>query len=411
MRPGNRRGFTLVEVLLAILLGGLLVVALAHLADAIGHVGDANRSGSDARALEWTTERVLRRALEEAGDRMPSSPNLGGVGVRVASRADGTPADTLYILRGDTAAFAVAARGCRAGAEPCIVLLGDRRSEVAPGDVLVVGGRGTGLAAYQVMAAPSVFYAPCAGNCPERLVCPITPGPLQSFLRVVGSVRQPSGTPSSVPCTQAYFPDGSRCEEVVQPVAAGARQEPACRATGPSSAFTELRVADRTALLGFPAPPVPLTRSGVGGVPAVRAVRVHASRFWVRESAADTVLVRQNDLADTGEWRAPVVVAGPVRGLRVESLQDGTWMAGTGVSAGDLQRVAGNPNWDWRAAPAASGTLAGSGFVRGHNTISAVRVQYLYRTATASQGLPITADSWIVVATPSLLEGGTGDAR
>ena len=406
MTPRDRRGFTLVEVLLVILLGGLLMVTLARVADAIGHVGEANRAGSDARALEWTTDRVLRRALEEAGDRMPSAPNLGGVGVRVATRPDGTAADTLYTLRGDTATLTVATRGCRSPAEPCIVLVGDRRSEVEAGDVLVVGGRGTGLAAYQVTATPSVFYAPCAGDCPERLYCPIGAGPLQSFLRVVGSVRQPSGTPSSAPCAEAYFADGSRCEEVRQPVAAGARQEPACRATGPSSAFTELRVADRTSALGFPAPPVPLTRSGAGGVPMVRAVRVHAARFWVR-AAADTVLVRQNDLTSTGDWRAPVVVAGPILGFRVESLQEGTWMSGTGVVPGDLRRAAGNANYEWRAAPEASGTLAGWSFVRGYNTISAVRVQYLYRTATAANGLPTTADAWVVVATPSLLEGGT----
>ncbi|HEX8695577.1 MAG TPA: hypothetical protein VF746_24400 [Longimicrobium sp.] len=411
MKRLDRQGFTILELLFTILVGGLFALSLAHLMDTAGRVGEANRSGADARALEWTTERVLRRALEEAGAGMPSAPNLGGVGVRTATRTDGTPADTLVVLRGDGDALPVAARPCRAGVPDCIALVGDHRTRLAAGDVLVVGARGTGLAVFQVAEAPEVFYAPCAGDCPERLVCPVTPGPAQSFLRVVGSVRQPGGATSPGPCPHAFFPDGSRCEEVVQLVPAGVRQEPSCRADGPPSAFTEVHVVDRTVALGFPAPPASLTRGGAGGTPRVRAVKVRASRFWVRATAGDSVLVRQNGLLASGEWRAAVGVAGPVRGLRVETLHGGAWRAGAGVGAADLVPSAGNANYVWRGAPAASGLEPGAKFLRGHHTVSAVRVRYLYRAASAGHGLPAVHEAWMVVPTPALLEGGTGDVR
>lgn len=412
MTQANDRGFTILELLFAILVGGLLALSLARLMESAGRVGDATRSGADQRALEWTVERVLGRALEEAGAGMPSAPNLGGVGVKAATRGDGTPADTLVVLRGDGDALTVAARPCPGAVPNCIALVGDQHARLAAGDVLVVGTRASGLSAFQVAAAPGVFFAPCAGDCPERLVCPVTPGPAQSFLRVVGSVRQPGGLASAAPCPNAFFADGSRCEEVAQPVAVGVRQEPACRASGPTTAFTEVRVADRTEALGFPPPPVALVRGGAGGTPRVRAVRVRASRFWVRAGpAGDTVLVRQNGLVGSGEWRAPVVVAGPVEGLRVETLHAGTWRAGAGVSAPELVPSAGNPNYAWHAAPAASGLEAGSAFVRGHHTVSAVRVRYLYRAATAGHGLPAAHEAWMTVATRALLQGGTGDVR
>jgi hypothetical protein len=407
-----REGFTVMELLFALVAGGLLVLALASLADAVTRVDDANRSAADARVLEWTAERVLRRSLEEAGAGMPSAANLGGVGVHVATRADGTPADTLVALRGDGPGVAVAARGCRTGVPACLALSGDHRSRFAAGDLVVVGARGPGLTAYQVTAAPAVFYAPCAGDCPERLVCPVAPGPPQSFPRVVGSIRQPGGTTSPEPCPHSFFPDGSHCQEVVEMVPAGVRQEPRCRAEAPASAFTELRVVDRTATLGFLPAPRPLTRSGAGGSPRVRAVRVRASRFWVRAApGGDTVLVRQNGLAESGAWRAPVVLAGPVRGLRVETLHGGVWRRGPGVAPTDLAEAPGNANYAWRSVPAASGDEPGSWFIRGHHTIAAVGVRYVYRATTPGHGLQEARERRLVVATPALLEGGTGDVR
>jgi pilin/secretion family protein with methylation motif len=414
MRPRNRMGFTIIELLFALVIGAMLVLAPTRFGESVDRVGAATRAGADARALEWTTERVLRRALEEAGSGMPSAPNLGGIGVRVAARGDGTPADTLVVLRGASEAMAVSARTCRAGVpSPCLALVGDQRGRLRAGDLIVVGARGPGLSAFQVTADPAVFVAPCGGDCPERLICPVSPGPLQSFVRVVGSIRQPSGTASPAPCPHAFFADGTRCEEVVQSVAGGASQVPACRAQGPSSPFTEVRVADRTALLGFPPPPMPLASGGAGAAPRVRAVPVRVSRFWVRAGpGGDSVLVRQNGMDGDGTWRSAVTIAGPMIGLRVESLQvGGAWAPGAGVAAAEVLPVGGNANYTWRAAPSASGREPGTSFTRGHHTIGAVRIRYLYRSTSPSRGLPVARDAWMVVPTPALLEGGTGDTR
>lgn len=413
MNGRSRAGFTIMELLFALLVGGLLLLLLARVADTVDRVGDAARAGSDASALEWTTERVLRRALEDAGFGMPSSPNLGGIGVRAATQANGMPADTLITLRAEDDAIAVAARPCSDTVRtPCVALAGDQRGRLSAGDLVIVGARGTGFTAFQVADAPTVFRAPCGSDCPERLFCPVTAGPPQSFPRVVGSVLQPSGATSPLPCTHPVLADGSRCEEVVQVVSAGARQTPSCRVQGASVAFTNLPVVDRTGVLGFPPSPIPLTTSGAGATPRVRAVRVRAARFWVRATtAADTVLVRQNGLTAEGDWRPPVAVAGPLVGMKVETLQPGTgWTDGIGLGPRDLLPVAGNANYE-RNSPAPAGVPTGSTFRRGHHSVAAVRVRYIYRTRASSTGLLARRDAWIIVATPALLAGGTGDLR
>lgn len=406
----SRSGFTLLEMLVVLILSVLLFHVLARVAEVIGRVDDATRSTSDGSALEGTVGGVLQRALEGAGSGIPASPNLSGVGVKQFTTAGGTPLDTLVVLQGDGAAMAVASRTCPPALGTCIAVVGDQRSRVRAGDLILVGTRSTGLSALQVTETPAVFYAPCAADCPERLYCPVSNAAPALFPRIVGSIRQPGGTSSPAPCPQAFFPDGTRCQEVEQAVAGGNRQQPACRAQGPATPFTALRVADRTTALGFPAPAVALRRSGAGGLPKVRAVRVRASRFWVRTQAGqDSVLVRQNSLTPSGEWRTPVPVAGPVLGLRVETLHAGDWVRGTGSY--DVSPGPGNPNYIANPAPSPTGREPAWRFQRGHHTIAAVLVRYTYRAASASQGQPVEAGATLIVPTGSLLQGGTGDAN
>jgi prepilin-type N-terminal cleavage/methylation domain-containing protein len=406
----SRSGFTLLEMLVVLILSVLLFHVLARVAEVIGRVDDATRSGSDARALEATVDGVLRRALDGAGNGIPAAPNLSGVGVKHATGPAGVSLDTLVLLQGEGAAMVTASRSCPDASGDCIALLGDQRSRLRAGDLVLVGTRSTGLAVLQVGEAPTVFYAPCAADCPERLYCPVTTGAASSFPRIVGSIRQPSGSTSPGPCPQAFFPDGSRCEEVEQAVTAAGQQQPSCRVHAPATPFTAVRVTDRTTALGFPPPGVTLRRSGASASPKVRAVRVRASRFWVRTLAgSDTVLVRQNSLAPSGEWRTPVPVAGPVLGLHVETLHAGEWVRGTGSY--DVVPSPGNPNYVANPAPAPSGREPAWRFLRGHHTIGAVRIRYTYRAASASQGTAIESHATLVVPTGSLLQGGTGDAN
>lgn len=405
MRRGAA-GYTIAELLVALVAGGMVLLALARMAETADRVGEAGRAGADARALQGTVERVLGRALEEAGDGIPSSPNLGGVGVR-RGEAGELPADTLVVLSADGDAMAVAARGCRAAA-PCVVLVGDRRAALAPGDLVVAGTRTTGLLALQVAGAPAVLHAPCGADCPERMVCTAEPGPLRTFPRIVGSVREPGGVAAPEPCAHPVLPDGSRCAEVSAPAAA-APAVPACRLAAAGGVFTEVPLVDRTAALGFPAPPAPLLGGGAGGTPRVRAVRVRASRFWVR--GEDAALVRQDGVNASGAWGRAVRLAGPVAGLRVETLHDEAWLPGTGVEAADLVPDPANPNHVWRAAPSPGGGEPGGRFLRGHHTVAAVRVRYVFRDRTAAHGTERTREARLVVATPALPEGGTGDTR
>jgi type II secretory pathway pseudopilin PulG len=407
MRGRSTAGFTIAELLIVLLVGGVLALGVARLADAVGGMGEAGRSAAEARALEWAAERALRRALADAGAGLLSAPNLGGVGVRIAEGAGGAPADTLVVLRGEGGALPVATRSCPGAESACLALVGDQRAALRTGTLLIVGERAGGLRALQLTAEPELFFAPCGADCPERLVCTVSACASQTFARVVGSVRQPGGAPSFAPCPQAHFPDGSSCREVVQLIDLGPRQEPACAAPTETSAFTALRYAERTTLLGFPAPPHGLTQGGAGAAPAVRAIPVRATRFWVR----DETLVRQNGLNADGGWRAAVSLAAPVRGLQVETLHSGRWHRGAGVGAEDLVPSSTNPNYLWSAAPDPSGREPAWRFLRGHHSISAVRLRYLYQTTTAAHGLPRDEEAWIVVDTRALLGGGTGDAR
>lgn len=402
-------GFTLFEVVLGILIAAALFLTIAHLADTVGHVDAAARNGADARSTQVLAERVLRRALDEAGRGMPASPNLGAVAVRVAAGPDGFAADTLVTLAGEGEAAAVAARPCSGIAAPCVSLVGDHAAEFRPGDLVVAGTRGLGLGAYQVAAPPRVVYAPCGADCPERLLCATGARALHTWVRVVGSLRTPGGASPS-PCAQPYLADGSRCAEVVQSSAAPGPPLPLCRVGSPPAPFTELPLSDRTAALGFPPPVATLLQGGSGGTPRAAAVHVRVSRFWIRRGA-DTLLVRQNGLEPSGQWRTAVPVAAAVDGFRVETLQPGSgWVRGLGTSPADLLPSPTNPNFLWYAAPAASGRQPGFAFRRGYHTPGAVRVRVRYR-AVAAAGTPVHGFLSIVAATPSLLHGGVVDIR
>lgn len=409
MNPrSSEAGFTLFEIVLGILVAAALFLTIAHLADTIAHVDSAARAGADARSTQALSDRVLRRALEDAGRGMPSAPNLGGVAVGVADGPDGSSADTLVTLRAEGDGVAVAARPCSGTTSLCVALVGNRASGFRAGDLVVVGTRGLGLGAYQVVAAPRVVYAPCGADCPERLVCANGAGALHTWFRVLGSVRTPGGA-SPAPCAQPYLADGSRCAEVVQPAAAPGPPLPLCRVGSPPAPFTELRLADRTAALGF-LPPIARLLQGGGGTPRPAAVRVRASRFWIR-TGADTLLVRQNGLDASGQWRAAVPVAALVDGLTVETFQPGAgWVRGLGISAADLLPSAGNPNFLWYATPAADARQPGFAFRRGYHTPGAVRVRVRYR-ALAAAGTPVHGVFSVVAATPSLLHGGAVDIR
>lgn len=407
MRRG-RAGFTTYELLFGIFIGGLLLLMVARLADVVDRVGDATRVGSDARSLESTTERVLGRALMGAGAGMPAAPNLAGIGVRMAVGPGGTRADTLIVLRGNGTVLPVASHGCRMPSAACLVLHGDQRARITAGDLFLVGGRGTGLMAIQVSEEPAAVLAPCTGSCTEALVCTVSPAPATVATRIIGSIREPERLRSGEPCPYAFFPDGSRCEEIEEEVAVQ-RQQPSCRAQPASTMYTEVRFEERTAVLGFPPPPVPLTTSGAGGVPTVRAVPVDVSRFWVRAAPGDTLLVRQNGLDESGKWRRPFTVAGPVLSLRVETLHHGAWAAGIGVTEADLLPRPTNLNYQWRQTPDASGRSPGFSFARGHHTVSGIRIQYSFHTVTATHGVAARSEASFVVHTPALAAGGDLD--
>lgn len=406
MSARGEEGYTLIEIILAVVIGGLLFLAVARLADAVTRVDGAARAGSDARAIQLTSDRVLRRALEEAGSGMMSAPNLAGIGA-ITATTRGVPADTLVVLKANGEPVDAATRSCPAGMDPCVALSGDYAQQFRAGDLIVVGSRALGMRAYQITATPHAFFAPCGADCPERLVCSAAAGVQRSFPRVVGSVKSTGGT-STAPCSQPFAPRGGGCQEVLQTSAPETVSVPFCRLALTQSPFTALQVTDRSATLGFPDPPATLLQSGARGTPRIQVLRVAASRFWIKAGPQDSMLVRQNGLRGAGSWNDPVPLAAPALAMTVETLHGSGWYRGVGLGSGTLALSTSNANLSWRDAPAPSATEAGFAFARGHHTVRAVRIRLRY-AVLGTRGTREVREISLVAPTPSVLEGGTRD--
>lgn len=88
-----RRGMTLVELMVAIVVGGIALGGVAAIADGMHTVARAARAGEAERDRRWAGERMLRQLLLQAELEPPGMVAFAGdrAGLRVATWCD-TPA-------------------------------------------------------------------------------------------------------------------------------------------------------------------------------------------------------------------------------------------------------------------------------------------------------------------------------
>jgi hypothetical protein len=398
----NRRGFTSLEVVVALFIVGLLLVSIWGTFQSVDETQRASFHEADRRGAGAAVRDALGRALARAGHGMAGSANLAGFHVQA-----GTDTDTLYIFEAAGSRARLASRECRSGERGCVVLMGDRRSEFVAGTLLVLGSEAAGLVLRFVAANPVAFSDTCGSDCIERILCAFAGVPTSPAPDVAGSVRTPAGggagTPSPEPCPQPYLADGTRCEENPTTVAVAAVAADRCVAARTAATFTEVRTTEAGGAWGLPAPGVPVAlRSGGGVAPAPMAQPVAAARYWTRTS--DSTLIREREPLPDGGWRRADRVGGPVLDLRGETLHAGetSWRPGIGITSEDLSHSGANPNF-YRSPPGTDAPRAWS-FRRGDHTVAAARVRY-------TELQPVGADSVVgrraalVQATPALRAG------
>jgi hypothetical protein len=400
-------GFTMLEMVLAMFITALVLLAAWAM---FGAAGDQQLSGwreADRRSEAFAAERVLAAAIGAAGTGMPSSPNLGGVHVRTA----GAAADTLYVFEGSGPRLRVASRTCAAPGVTCVLVLGAHRGELHAGATVILGTGAAGLRVMRIAEAPTAFSAACGPDCVERILCAITPADPSAAPAVAGSVVLPPGppvpVPSSEPCVQPVFPDGTSCTENEAPMAVTPLSPERCTATGPASAFTEVHLVDAGTSWGLPvSQAAPAGLGGALGTPAPLLQEVRVARFWVRTD--DSTLVKQTAPTPSG-WTSTQPVAAHVVAMTLELRHAGSaaWTRGLAMPDWFLHHAAYNPNFVRSVAPADSAPPAWR-FRVGYHTVAAVRV-------TITSLRPDGADGWsadprrITVATPAVTGGARAD--
>ena len=394
-------GFTLIELLGVLVITAVIATGVWSVAESVTRGQVRSIEDADLGAAATAIERVLRDAIRQAAAGTLAAPNAGPVQVVVAE------SDTLLLLRAEGAPMTVSTRPC-AGGGACLHLVGEHRSALKPGDVLLVSTPAIGARVYRVAAAPRVTRAPCGADCPEEVACPSFADEAAADAEVVtASVLYVPGAPASPrsgPCEQTYYADGSRCAEVRTAVPV-ARRNWQCQVRGTVSAYTQVPVAEVD--FRFPAGAALPAQSGAALTPRVRAQRVTPSRFFVRRTGARSapVLVRQTGLDGSGAWQTATPVGGPVTALAVETLHAGetAWRRGVGVDEAALEHSSSNPNYVY--ASSASGE-PGFAFRRGYHDVGAVRVRFTMLTARAN-GTVAQVPYAVVVATYGATRGGS----
>jgi prepilin-type N-terminal cleavage/methylation domain-containing protein len=365
-----RAGFTMVELLIAILVAGIVAAAAWSLAE-VGtsiHVRELRRA--DVERTRNNLEGSVGRTLAQISRGGFSSPNLGMVRAGVGQSASGSAADTLVLLRGTSDAVPIASRPCIGALPPaCIVLRGDRRETLRNGDVIAVGSSRVGYRLLQVTSISEAYAAPCGADCPAATYCPAQPTAGLNVAEVLFGTRSPGGT-TTQSCSESFYPDGSRCVETRAIRAATPRTRSVCAAATSRALFTEVRTTDRTATAGYPAPREWSGISGAG-LPSVAAMRVELIRINTVPEGTELAITMARGLTAAGAWNAPHRVAGPIASFEIETqhVADAAWQRGDGVIAATLATPPNRVSW----------TLPGAGklgftYARGYHTMVAVRI-------------------------------------
>lgn len=394
---------TLLEMIAAIVFLTIIGQAVWSTARSVGQQRMREWRSADVSGASESAEAALRRTLESAGRGMLSMPNVSGIYGSIAGN-DGQERDTLIALLPLAAAIRNAAEPCPIEGE-CIVLIGDRRGELALGDVLVVGAPAVGGRLAQIAGEPFLFTAPCGADCVANIECAEISdpedAPLGGHLQVTAA-DDGSGPVAGATCDQPFTLAG-QCRELIELVTFR-RQLSFCSVKPRVQTFTAVPITDRTGAAGLPMMPrSPL--ASAGATPMIRTQQVRPTRFWLRTLAGgESALVRQVGWNSDGHWNPPRTVAASVTSLKIEFMHRGDleWTRGVGITSQMLHVSSGNVR---RRTTPAAGKQALE-FLRSFGTIGSVRVGFTV-PHIQEDGQVTPTEHWLVVDTSDNLDGGS----
>lgn len=414
-RVRRRGGFTLVEILVAVLLGTMLLGSVWVMIEVSGRQQSYTQATLESDNAMAMASLALHRDLARAGHGLPATYNWSGIQV-TPSGTEGEESDTLTIFWANGPAYPVSSRSCAQTAENCVAVVGSVADSIRPGDLVVVALGRIGARLYQVNTVYDPRIAPCGADCAiPRVVC--SDQVLEAHIApvVTGSVLyDPFGVvleTRSTPCEQSYFPDGSQCTELIDLQFVGNALRSACDILPtPEKLYTDLVLVDRTNIFGVPAPPAFSLYSGAEGAPQVVVQKVGFARYWIDHSGERPSLVRQDVLEVDGNFKGARVVAGTVERFRVDVRHAGSseFVRGVGVDAANLDRSLANPNFARAIDRVISPNEPGYSFQTSYRNIASVRIQLRVRSSMTTRGLARSnsLEAELIFATPALLEGG-----
>ena len=412
---GNRGGFTLVELMLALVLGMVILAGAYILMETTAKQQRLLRGATELNQEAQQVDLALRRDMERAGRSMISSWNAGGVNV-ITSGSEESPEDQLILLWGNGPSHRSSAQECDNFADPCVSLLGDHASQYSTGDLILVGNQATGIRIGQVTQVSSSYSRECGPDCLEALSCPDAfEGDISGIVVTGSTTYPPSGSPtsSSEPCEQPFYPDGTYCEESTASQNLGTVTTHSCSAAGTgNAAYTDIQYTDRTeAPFGFAPPALFTNLSGAAGYPEVRVQAVGLARYRIAAAPAggEPSLMKTTALTSGGAWGEELPVARSVHNLLVETRQadETTWVRGTDLTNTDLVFNTSNSNLVREASPPSTAeALTPHYFIRSFRSIAALRATYVM-TSWDEENEPRTRTRTTAVSLPNILGGGT----
>lgn len=411
----DQPGFTLAEVLIALLLGAMLLGGIWTLIDIMGRQQHHARKSTDignAATVAWAQ---MSTDLARTGHGLISTHNWSGVHIQ-AGGEEGAEADTLTVFWSDGPAYPVSTQSCEDEPNSCIAVVGSVADSFSIGDLVVVAMGRLGARLYQVQSIASPRVAPCGADCatPQISCADVAQAPYIAPVVVGSALYDAIGNlieSRATPCEQSYFPDGNRCVETVVMQVVGDSLASACTLTPtPERTYTDLVLVDRSNVFGLLDPPAFSLRSGALGTPQVIVQKLGFARYWVDYTQASPTLVKQRSLETDGRFGIALPVAYEVENLRVDvqHADSGGFVRGVGIEEAMLERSLANSNFVRATDHETNPNARGYSFHISYQTIAAVRVRMRIRSPESSAEAT-ESDVWeteFVLATPALLGGG-----
>ena len=409
----RRKGFTLVEILIAVILGGLLMGALTLLIANTQDVRSSATSISEVQASASQVEGVLRRELESAGQRMFTGYNFGGLHIRTGESTVGA-SDTLHALHARTPAMRHSTRPCSSGAPNCLMLVGDWTDLLDEGDLLLSGSPNSGALLLELDDIQGPVVEACGADCAGEGVAMnwTSAGMVMDSVVVSHSLHYPDGRTETraggcpVPSTTSEW---DSCTENLEERAVGEIMDLSSDTfDGDDWPYTEITFIDRSSAVES----LPTSRwnpqSSASGSPVVFSQGINLSTLHIdHENPGGPALVRRLGLDSDGELGTMEPVAYGVRTLEFSAQHRGEpdLLRGLGLEAADLDPDPSNPNYS------SSGEF-GDRFDRSMLTLSSVRTRFgVEGPREGTRQVGGREEVSMHVATPQLLDGGVFDER